>query len=283
MKPAYTLLFLLFSVTCVAQETITLKTVWKPKSEYITKSTVTHSSEMTFSGDSAVTAQIKNSGVVFPIVVKGSNEMQATTTTGKRNRDKTVPGRIVYDRMTNTMDMNGKVHTQENTEIVGSALEGYFDTNGLFNVDTVISTTMNDQTREVLLAMLKNLQAQVKFPDYPLAVGDSFHQEVPLQIPITGMAPMQMVVRSDYTLTELTSATALFDVVQTVELAMELDENSSGSTAHGSGKGVVSFDRKMGMLNRYETDMIMSMVMRIHGIQVNADMQSTVVQTVELR
>lgn len=282
MKTYLSLFLFIVTTAAAAQEKFTLNVSMQPKRVYTTKSSITHSAEMYFAGDSTFMSQLEASGMTLPLVVTGTNEMQATTTTGKRKKDKTIPATIVYDRMTNTQTMNGQTFSPDNSSFLGAVIEGSFDQGARFNVDTIISETLDDNARNVMLNLLKSLQQQVAFPEYPIGVGDSFHQEVPLEVPVAGFQPMRMIIRSDFTLAELTKDKAIFDVIQSVELAMDTEEGEFEGRVTGGGKGVTEFDRKKEIMTRFETDMTMTMEMNFGAMKITADATSQVLQTVEM-
>ena len=81
---------------------------------------------------------------------------------------------------------NGQTN-QKDSPLKGMRIEGRYDSNNVFKVDTIIGSNVNSALRTTLTSTLENVQEQIKFPDYPLKLGDRFNQTLPMTIPVAGI------------------------------------------------------------------------------------------------
>ena len=71
----------------------------------------------------------------------------------------------------------------------------------------------------------------------PLKIGDSFTQEVPMNLPVAGNN-VQMVIKMIYKLTEIKDNMAYFNLIETAEVNLSIKGNNLDMVGQGDGKMV---------------------------------------------
>ena len=251
----------------LAQEKVTFKPAFKPDKVYRTSTTTSTEGEIDFSGNQQVIDQLKAQGTTLPLVIIGTTESITTTTTGALKADNTIPARTVYDRSTSIQNVNGKEVKRDNS-LEGVIIEGYYEKGNQLVVDTIISSTLDPLIKTTILKTLELAHGQIKFPEAPLQVGDTFDQNLPLQIPLPGASPVKIVINTNYKLSEIKNGKAIFDIVQNVTLDMEIQQTNM--SASGGGTGFSEFDIEKSTITRYDSDLRMKMTITLDSMLITA-------------
>ncbi len=280
MKKYLLFFVLVISITAKGQNEVSFKVEFRPNKIYKTSMITTNRSEINFLADEETLAEITASGITLPMIVSGSTEMETTTTTGAATNENSIPVRMVYGEVVNKRTMNGEETIQPNP-ITGLILEGSYQKGVKLKVDTLISETIDNNMRSAIRSMLENVQQQIEFPVDPLKVGDSFSQELPMEIPIAGIKSIKIVIGTNYTLISIKNGIAFFDIVQKVALNMAVEQVDISAT--GGGKGVSEFDIKNGMISKYEVAIDMNMGIVMEGITVEAKVKTNTKQLISVQ
>jgi len=265
------------TLTSCGQDKVTFKSYFRPNKEYKTTMTTSSETEVDFSGNQEKIEKIKANGTKLPMIVASSSEMTTTMTTGATTSDKSFPARMIYGKVTASKIVNGK-ETKEEKAMSGLIIEGFYTSENKLRIDTMISDKMDENTKRIIKSTLENVQQQIKFPDKPMQVGDSFDQILPMQIPVAGLNPVKVVITTNYKLKDISSGTARFDIVQTVTLDIENEQANVSAT--GEGIGISEFDIINNITTRYESDLTMIMKMTAEDLIISAKINSKSKQTV---
>jgi hypothetical protein len=249
-----------------AQDQVVFKILFKPNTTYSNTTLSKSDVEFNVSGNEDAVEQLKLAGT-FPMVLSMVNETEMETTTGPEGQDKNIPVKLVYKKVQNRRTINENETTVPN-QLSGLIMEGYYDPDSKIHIDTMISSTLDQATKNLVRNTITSFQAQINFPETPLKKGDSFEQRVPIEMPLPGFQPIKMLIIMKYTLVDIRQNTAYFDLQQEVTLDMVLDKDqvTAAVTASGSGTGVCEFDMSYSALTKYESIMAMNMEVSVAEI-----------------
>ncbi|MBC5775081.1 hypothetical protein H8S95_13470 [Pontibacter sp. KCTC 32443] len=281
MKKFFLLLFL-FVYTTIAfaqKKEVVLSNKFLPDTKYTTTVESHSLSSVNFEGPDDLISKINAKGIELPIKTESSSNMISTINTGAIRKDKSFPATINYDKATSVNISNGKT-TEEESPISGLIVKGNYKADNQFVIDTLISEKLNESLRYTLKATLESMQNQIRFPDKPMKIGDEFTQALPMTIPIAGMSPVKITINTIYKLKDIKSQIAFFDIVQTVQLDMTVEQ--SNITATGSGKGISEYDIENRFTTKHESDLDMQMSMNVNNLKITVNSQTQSSQQVEI-
>ncbi|PWL28664.1 MAG: hypothetical protein DCO95_15040 [Roseivirga sp. XM-24bin3] len=237
-------------------------------------------SEVKFDGPDEILENLKSNGVQNPILIEGSNSVASTIKTLKPSPDGTFKATLTYQQVKGTQTQNGQT-TQKDSPLDRMRIEGKYDSNNKFKVDTIIGENVNPALRSTLTSTLENIQEQIKFPDYPLKPGDTFSQTLPMTIPVAGVQNVQVVVKTDYLLKGVENDLATFDITQTVELDMDIE--GSTISASGNGTGIAEYRISKEYITKYESDLKMELTMLVNQVKITSQVVSKSDLKVEIK
>ncbi len=270
MRNLLLLSLVIVTFTSCGQDKVTFKTYFKPDKIYKTIMTTSSETEVDFTGNQEKIERIKAKGTILPIVVIGASESVTITTTGALTADKTFPAKMTFEKVTSSQKQNDKL--KEDTSMTGLIIEGFYEDGNKLKIDTMISDTMDESTKSIIKSTLENAQQQILFPESPMKIGDTFDQEIPLQIPIGGQIPVKVVIVTNYKLTSIKDNKATFDIKQTVTLDISTEQNNV--SASGTGTGVSEFDIANSTITKNETDLTMTMSLTENDLVITAKIKS---------
>lgn len=281
MKKILPLLFLICSITAFAQTNgVTFKVKFLPNTNYTTTLNTFLKSAVTLNGSEEQMARVKANGVTLPIIVESKSNMISTISTGALLEDQSFPAVISYGEVKSSQTSNGKEKESE-SPISGLIAKGRYNSEGKFRVDTLMSDKLNDGLRHTLKATLESVQQQILYPDKPMRIGDKFEQKIPMSIPVSGMDPVKVTINTEYKLRDINGDLAIFDITQTVQLDMQVEQ--SNIKALGSGTGVSEFSVKNSFMTKYESNMDMQLTMDVNGFNITTAVNSKTNQQVEIK
>lgn len=267
MRNLAILSFIISSLTCSAQEGVTFKAYFKPNKIYKTTITAFLKSEVDFSGNQEIIDKMKASGTSIPMIMSVSSELITATTTGEYSADMSLPAKIVYEKMTAAQKLNDK-ETTGDQPTSGLIIMGFYTTENKLVIDTMISKTMDNTAMKIFRSTIDIVPQQIKFPETPLKIGESFEQKLPMKIPVAGLRSAGVVTITNYKLVEIKGAKAIFDVLSNI--TMDVADNKAGISATGEGFGVLEFDIINNMVTRDESELTMIMKMNVNGLLLSS-------------
>jgi hypothetical protein len=235
-KITYLIVLCLLSATLKAQQPVALKFKYLPKHTYNVEMKMGMDMEMSMGGDSATTAKLKAQGVKQPMVMKMDMNMLAKIITGALTPAKTFSFEMSYDDITSKMTMNGQETPMPKNPIAGQKMTGECDADGKLHVDKITAPGVNEPLKVAMTDMMNKMQGQIAFPEKPLAIGDTFTQEIPMSIPAAGMN-MDFVVKTVYKLTGIKGEQAFFDTDLSMTFDFNTEKNGIAMVGKGSGAG----------------------------------------------
>lgn len=270
-----TLLLLLSTVcalTSYAQKSVLFKMQYKPQHTYTSTIAMNMNMEMNVKADSATLAKINESGQQFAMLMQMKSDMGTTMKTGKETGN-SMPLTISYDKVISNGTLNGKTmpapaNPMLNQKIIGKIL------NGKMQVDSIPGQSLSTEQKEAITSTVNNMMNYIKFPEKPLAIGESFTQEVPMNMPIAGIS-MEMKIKVVYKLLAIKNDIAYFDLDQS--LAANIKNQEMVMTMQGSGDGKLEYSITNSFFKNTTSNLKFSYDMKIKEINMigKADVIST--------
>lgn len=187
-------------------------------------------------------AQMQSQGAKFPMNMVMNNSINYTVKTGKERGDKVFPAVINYDDLTSNVKIEGKQVSKTVSPLVNQKVYAKASDEGHLTVDSIGGKSVDDQTKATLTKVLEEFSSKIKFPNYPIKIGETFEQETPLNLPLKGMS-VSATVKIVYKLIRIEGNQAFFDLTQNLlfKASEALKMNISGS---GAGTGAMVFGIK---------------------------------------
>ncbi|WP_339608263.1 hypothetical protein [uncultured Roseivirga sp.] len=264
-------LLILTSMASWAQESVVFKTKFKPNKKYKTQVKTTSYTEIEFIADQEIMDRLKSQGVELPIITESETNMSTDIITHELDKNGEFTATMEYGKMISNTTINGKTTTEEKP-YSGMKILGKYDVDNKFKVDSIIGEKVSQQMRTVLKTTLESVQQAIKFPEKPMKVGETFTSEIPMTIPMEGMNPISVKIDIEYLLTEIKEGKAFFNIKQTVGL--DMSQEQLNIIASGTGAGTAQFDIKENFLTKYQSELSMSMTIKINE-KMTMKMKST--------
>lgn len=254
-------LLILTSISSYAQQSIVFKNEFKSNKTYTTKSVTKTYANVEVIAEEELLEQLNKNGFKTPMVTESETNTVTTTTTLQRKLNGDVPAIIEYGKLTSKSTINGETKT-ENLPFLGMKIIGKYDSDSKLDIDSIIGDNVTEEMKSILRSTIESMQQSIDFPEKPMKVGDTFNSDIPMSIPMAGMSPIEINIKTDYLLTKIKRGKAYFDFDQTLELEMDVEEINF--SANGSGTGNAVFNIKESSLTKYISEIPMNMTVVIN-------------------
>ncbi|OCX50550.1 hypothetical protein BEL04_22500 [Mucilaginibacter sp. PPCGB 2223] len=258
MKKILTIPAILFAaaLSANAQNEVLFKMKMLPNHQYSANMKMNMDMEMNYEGTGAAMDQLKASGMKMPMLMQMETGIQSEMKTGAVNAKKEFPFSATIITLPSKMTMNGQASPEPIPNTPPETLYGKCSVNSVMPViDSVQGKAMNDSLKNMMNKMFQNLQSAIDFPEKPMKVGDTFTQDVPFDLPVSG-AGMKMSVKAVYKLLSISAGKANFDVIFTMDMNLKLGTGGQGSMSmNGGGDGKMEYD----IANNYPTHYLQNM------------------------
>lgn len=244
-KITSTLLILLTSVICFAQKTgqVVLKYQYLPNKKYTIQSINTTVMNMDLKGVETVgTVKINPTTMQSNL----SMEMIANITTGGANPNKDIPFTISYDKSILNMEMNGKKMDQPASTLANVKITGWIKDGNKLQADSIIGMSKKDETtKKIMSEMINKIQQNIKFPERPIKVGDTFNMVMPFKMPMQNVGNINMDIITNYFLKEIKEGKAYLDIKQIISMNLNIaDKQDMKATGNGTGTVIYDIDKQ---------------------------------------
>lgn len=253
----------------IAQKEMLFLVKFKPNKTYITEMVNKMEMVMDFDVDSVKKKQMEGTGMKLPMHMNMLQEMTLSTKTGAVTTDKGIPMTMTYEKVGITMTMNGKEMKQPD-KLVGMRIKAYATEEGKVNIDT-IENNSDAAMKDALQKMITQMFKSVEFPNKAMKIGDTFIQEVPMEMPVGGTT-LNMLINVTYILKEIKDSQAFFDYTQSISMNFKI-EKGNNTTATGSGRGKMIYDIPANYITDTAGDMIMNMNMQVGEMGMNMNLK----------
>jgi hypothetical protein len=261
------ILLLLTGFSLKAQQQATFKMKVAPNKSYDLQMKMSMNMLMDISGDTAMVNQMKKAGQPFPMNMVMDMGMGGLIKTNAANANNNVPFVMAMKPSALKMVMNGK-ETPIPMPAVNETVYGFYTSDGKMSIDSIAGKKADDATKEAMMKMADGIQATIKFPDGPMKIGDTFTQDLPMNLPMAGLGAGKMTSKTTYKLTAIENNKAYFDLVY--DFAMDMSTGMSMNMT-GNGDGKLVYD----MLSNYPQS--------THGnMSINYDMKMPQAQNMNM-
>ena len=190
-----------------------------PAHSYSSVMKIDVNAEINFNGDTASTNKLKTNGPKTPMLMQMQMNTFFDVKTGNSISNQT-PVIMTLGQTDAKMKMNGKeqplpMHVEGDRKIYGK-----LNSEGKLNIDSISGKKLTDSLKEVMKQAINNVQRNINFPDKPMKIGDTFTQDIPMNMPIGGNS-IKMISRTTYKLIGIESNKAFFDM--SIEMLLDMD------------------------------------------------------------
>lgn len=267
MKKCIYLLLLLIVFKAEAQDGIQFKISYMPGYSYQTSTALKFKINPHLSGDTAIINKIKAQGIQQPINLDIGMNVKTSVNTGKLMADKSFP--ITFNKGDAEINgtINGQVIPIPSHPSNGSRIYAHSMKDGTYRVDSVSGSTLKDTSAKLISQMINSIQHQVKFPERPLKIGDSFTQEIPLNLPISTNA-ISIKIKVTYRLISVSDGTAYFEMLQDLNMALTVKNIIVNLSGTGSGK--MTYNIKDHFPTKYESELNINLSGSVDKLNITA-------------
>jgi hypothetical protein len=234
MEKIITLLLLIAAVKVSAQKAVLFKMKYEPQRTYNIIMNMKANIKADLSGNPEIIDKLKQSGFTLPLVAIMSTKTTGSTKTGALAADKSFPIVMSFQAEQPNMTLNGKSLPVPIEQRPATTIYAHVLADGTMKGDSV-SGKKADTSGKMALQMMNTIQMQIKFPDHPIHVGDTFTQDMPMNV--AGNSVDSKVV---YALTNIAEGKAYFDMVQTIDMKLNIKQVQLAIAGNGTGKMVYS-------------------------------------------
>jgi hypothetical protein len=272
-KVTFLAIFLInLAFNCQAQNELTYKIQFNPKTKYIQKVVQTSQNEVCYIGSDEFLESLKKRSLENPTILKTETIIESEIKTGKITNDTSFSVSLLM----NTKTGNEKTDEMlKNLKILGNCRVG-----SLPKLDSIISSTFDEDFKISFLKTISATFSQINSKPQKVKVGESFTIEIPLTIPIAGKE-MKMTSKTIYKLNEIKKNCGYFDVNIVFTMSSDMLENTF--TAKGLGKGTLIYDISNNYMLEYNTDTEMDMFMKTENFDLELKSKSGFLQTVKIK
>jgi hypothetical protein len=239
MKKIFYVLLLLAAVKVNAQDAVVFKMKYQPGHKYSSVLTMGMDLNVNMTGNEQMAEKLKAQGITMPLALKAKINLDGDITTGKIGADGAFPLTVNFSVQDLVVDLAGNEMEPLKGKNIGIKIYGHDLPDGKIKADSSVVNNKKDTAQKAISGMLNSLQNQIKFPDRPLKVGDTFTQEAPMNLPMTSKinaGDSKTIVKSTYKLTSIADGKAYFDVTQTLDIEVDVKMTKVVLTGDGSGK-----------------------------------------------
>lgn len=258
MKKIFTISALLFAATVSvkAQTEVLFKMKMLPDHQYSTNMKINMDMNMEGAPQNA-------NGAPQKMQMEMSTKMEMKT--GSVNSKKEFPISMSMQMLPSTMTVNGKTTpTPTAANNVMPSMYGKCTVDGLPRIDSIPGTAMNDSVKTAVSKMVEGFQNNLKFPDKPMKIGDTFVQSMPFNIPMMG-AGMKTDIKVTYKLISILAGKANFDTNYLMDMNMAVGKTPVSMHMTGGGGGTMEYDIATNYPTHYVQNMDMDMAIPAAG------------------
>jgi len=248
-------------MNALAQDWFKFEIRVEPNKTYTTEMQTSTNGLIDFIADEAILEQMKGNGLESPMKMEQESTITMVSKTEARDVNGNIPAMMGYEKMTSKTIVNGKPIETPNV-LEGMKIIGTYNSNNKFEIDSIVGNDITDLLRNTLSSTIENVQKQIDFPKNEIKIGESFVNEIPMSIPMQGMNPMSILVKTNYLLQDMKNGIAYFDLEQVITLDSQQEEMKMN--ASGTGKGKCEFNIEGNYLSKYNSELPMTLSLEMN-------------------
>jgi hypothetical protein len=253
---------------CKAQS-ITFKIGYQPDHNYQLTGNMKMSITSDLSSVPKLSDMLTKQGITEPVNAVLDMQLVSSVITGHADAGQPFSYLMSFSMPSMGVTVNGKQMPIPVPKNTATKIFGHI-TSGQLSVDSLNGQKVPDSVAQKTMGMMNSMLKMVKFPEHPLKVGESFTQQVPLNIPM--LNGVSNNIATTYTLVSVQGNTANFDVKMDMNMSMDI-KGKVKITMTGSGSGTMAYDIKQSFPISYTTNANMQINVKAENINVSGTMQ----------
>ena len=241
---------------------------FQPNSTYKVDIGVHNVSSVRFVADKETLARLWNAGLKNPTRSTSEQTMIETVTTGKMAPDSSFFIRMVVDSFGDDIRINGvQKSSQDVPSLSGMEASGVYTKDGRIMYLRVEGGKLDDDMRNAIAATVEKSLGDIKYPDAPIAIGDSFQQQIPLDLPVPGFNPVHLQMTITYKLVRVDGDTAYFDNGYKMEMNQNTGEYKLD--VEGSGTGTLKHNLSRNFFIEHSSHLRMTARIKTDNLEID--------------
>lgn len=266
MRKILLLILATITISCNGQEEIDFKVGHLPNHDYTLSQKQMSENIINYIATDEILQSLKNNGVENPTITKDTALLKSISRTGSLKG--------------NEFPINIELLESNNPTLVSGTKFFGKSVNQKVRIDSIFSTTMDDEKKMMLMTAMESMLNQAEYPTRKIKVGESFKQNNPMSIPI-GNVVIKMEINSTYTLTKVNKGIGHFDLDQVYILKTEIEDYEI--KLNGSGSGKIQYDIEKQFFTKYFLEMEMNLKMDLEPFSIELQTKGTTNQTTEIK
>ena len=124
----------------------------------------------------------------------------------------------------------------------GISVEGYYIDESKFVPTPNCLDGLSDSIKQSIFKSVSESQNQILFPAEQLKIGDKFTRNKSVQIPVSGLKPINCIISTEFTLVDTISRVAHFSINQNIN--QDSSKSNPSIDFNGVGSGDILFDKE---------------------------------------
>jgi hypothetical protein len=270
MKKFYLLALICLPFALKAQNGVVFKIKYQPNKSYKMNVGLGMKITANVTGDPEILQKLKDEGITQPVMALLGLGVDATIKTGAAGSDNMMPMTMDFK-----IDSLNVLAAGKQVPIPPSATDKAFHfagrvspDNTSMTIDSVNGKKTNDSTQKSMKQMMSMVQRQIQFPTTPMKPGDTFTQNLPINVPVKGTGGnMQVNASITYKLNSISDGKAYFDVTPKFTMDFNMKKVAVNMSGTGTGKMVYSITDNF-PVSREGT---FNMTIKVTSTQINVD------------
>jgi len=271
MKKLLYLPLVFLALQLQAQQNVVFKIKYLPNHVYAGAITMGFDIKANLSGDTATLKKMAAQGITQPLALSMNMKMEGATKTDAPGTNGNFPIKIGYKFDNLSLELNGNAVPMPTDKLgEGVNIYGHVSADGKISADSIGGKKIADTSDEKVAKLMNAIQKQINFPPHPMKIGETFTQDMPLNIPMAGNN-ININSKVVYTLVSIADGNANFDVQQSMDMSVPIAGASINLKGTGAGKLVYSI--KDSFATDYNTTVDMKITGQVKTLKIDATAQ----------
>jgi hypothetical protein len=240
MRQVFILLMLLLSIRLYSQSENAYNICYKPNKHYEFNSESYTRTITSLEGDESIIENL-NRASLYPMEYSFLSVSEEFAETGASKIEGTVPIKYSFIKGQTKTRIRNKTIT-EKSPFNGMSVEGYYIDESKFVPNPNCLDGLSDSIKQSIFKSVSESQNQILFPAERLKIGDKFTRNKSVQIPVSGLKPINCIVSTEFTLVDTTSRVTHFSINQNIK--QDSSKSNASIDFNGVGSGDILFDKE---------------------------------------
>lgn len=238
-KTFFVAALLMATMAVKAQKTISFRLKFLPNHTYTVVGNTDMDSRVSSAGQPAKGAK---GNQPRSLQNKGNFAMTYVIKTGAAGVGGAIPYTLTVTNFTSKNIINGVEQKAPRNPVIGAVSRGQFTADGKFHTDSFTLPNADEKTQKMISNMVMKFGDEIKFPNKPMRIGESFTQEKPFSV-ANGNNHIGIKTIVTYTLRSVKGNLAYFDTKELMTMNMDQKGDSKAKVnTSGTGKGTMVYD-----------------------------------------